>query len=141
MGQQGSGARHPWDIVVGRRLRAGRVLSKLTQEQLGAAIGVAFQQVQKYEDGRNRISASRLAAAAVFLKLPIGYFFEGIEGMPSGLDPVWGALLPALGSGGQAARVAMDFAKIEDAEVRRFIAGLIYVLAGKADPSAVSASS
>jgi len=52
---------------------------KISQEHLANAVGVTFQQVQKYEQGRNRVSASRLFDIATVLEVPISYFFEGIE--------------------------------------------------------------
>lgn len=74
---------HPIDVYVGRRLRFARQAtdsrSPVTQPQLAEAIGTTFQQVQKYERGQNRISASRLYLAAQFFKLPVGWFFEGLE--------------------------------------------------------------
>lgn len=71
----------PVDQYVGERLRAERHRRGLTQTQLGAAIGVAFQQVQKYERGLNRISASMLARAARTLGVAVADFF------PSDADP------------------------------------------------------
>ena len=69
----------PIDIHVGRRLRLRRDIMKISQEHLANAVGVTFQQVQKYEQGRNRVSASRLFDIATVLEVPISYFFEGIE--------------------------------------------------------------
>src|ERR1051326_7783937 len=71
---------HPVDIHVGRRLREARLLAGLNQEQLGEAIGVSFQAVQKYEVVSNRISASRLFQAASVLGRPVSYFFHDLEG-------------------------------------------------------------
>ncbi|SDH89901.1 helix-turn-helix domain-containing protein [Roseospirillum parvum] len=68
----------PVDVHVGRRLRLRRTLLGMSQEQLAAAIGVTFQQVQKYERGGNRISASRLFDVARVLGVPISFFFEDI---------------------------------------------------------------
>src|SRR5689334_3838169 len=71
---------HPVDLYVGRRLREARLLAGLNQTQLGQAIGVTFQAVQKYETGSNRISASRLLRAAKALGRPISFFFHDLEG-------------------------------------------------------------
>ena len=68
----------PIDIQVGQRLRKGRRLANQSQSDLAAAIGVSFQAVQKYESGDNRLSASRLFAAAKFLGQPISFFFEQV---------------------------------------------------------------
>ena len=71
---------HPIDLHVGRRLRARRRLLNLTQEKLANACGIRFQQIQKYESGANRISASRLWTLANALDVSVAYFFDGLEG-------------------------------------------------------------
>lgn len=68
----------PVDVHVGKRLRLRRALLGLSQEQLAAAVGVTFQQIQKYERGSNRVSASRLFDIARVLGVPISFFFEDI---------------------------------------------------------------
>jgi transcriptional regulator with XRE-family HTH domain len=68
------------DRHVGSRVRLRRMLLGLTQERLGEALGLTFQQVQKYEKGTNRIGASRLQQISQFLKVEIAYFFEGPVG-------------------------------------------------------------
>lgn len=68
--------RHPIDIMVGKKLRHRRWMLGMSQQGLGELIGVRFQQVQKYETGANRISASRLWEAARALDVPITYFFD-----------------------------------------------------------------
>ncbi len=73
----------PVDVHVGQRLRQRRTLLGMSQEKLAAAFGVSFQQVQKYERGANRISASRLHLLTKILDVPVGYFFEGL---PSHLE-------------------------------------------------------
>jgi transcriptional regulator with XRE-family HTH domain len=70
------GKPNPIDIHVGNRLRVKRTLLGLSQEKLAEAIGITFQQVQKYERGTNRISASRLYQFAEVLNVPAAYFFE-----------------------------------------------------------------
>jgi transcriptional regulator with XRE-family HTH domain len=64
------------DLSVGQRLRQARLLAGASQEDVGTAIGVSFQAVQKYENGENRLSAGRLAAAAKFLGVPMSFFFQ-----------------------------------------------------------------
>ncbi|MGB9152131.1 MAG: helix-turn-helix transcriptional regulator [Alphaproteobacteria bacterium] len=66
----------PIDIHVGKRLILARNMQGMSQGKLGALVGVTFQQMQKYERGINRISASRLARIASFLKLPVSWFFD-----------------------------------------------------------------
>jgi transcriptional regulator with XRE-family HTH domain len=73
---------HPIDVFVGQRLREARILAGVSQEELGDAIGVSFQAVQKYEHGENRLSASRLFQAAQFLGRPVSFFFNDLEGAP-----------------------------------------------------------
>lgn len=75
---RGSGASHPIDIHVGARIRTRRLLIGMNQEALATRLGITFQQVQKYEGGANRISASRLAAIAEILRVPVSDFFSGI---------------------------------------------------------------
>lgn len=67
------------DVHVGNRLRVRRMLTGLTQDELAAAVGITFQQVQKYEKGANRISASRLYAFSHVLKVRVGWFFEDLD--------------------------------------------------------------
>ena len=67
------------DDHVGRRLRARRTELGISQEKLADALGISFQQVQKYEIGSNRVSASRLWGVAKALEVDVGYFFEGIK--------------------------------------------------------------
>ena len=74
---------HPIDHHVGQRLRQRRRLLGLTQQKLAEAVNIRFQQIQKYESGANRISASRLWSLSRALDIPVSYFFEGLNG----LDP------------------------------------------------------
>lgn len=73
-----AGSPDPIDIHVGRRVKLRRTLLRISQEQLAGDIGVTFQQVQKYESGHNRVSASRLYDISRVLDCPISYFFEDI---------------------------------------------------------------
>jgi len=70
---------HPVDIYVGKRLRMRRTILGLSQEAIGNAIGVTFQQIQKYERGINRMGSSRLYDFAKLLGVPESYFFEGYD--------------------------------------------------------------
>lgn len=67
------------DKAVGSKVRGLRLRHDMSQGQLAAALGLTFQQVQKYESGTNRISASRLVQISRTLNVPVGYFFEGIK--------------------------------------------------------------
>ena len=75
-GRTGEGGANPVDIHVGNRVRLRRTLLGLSQESLGEALGLTFQQVQKYERGANRIGASRLFDLARVLGVPVTYFYE-----------------------------------------------------------------
>lgn len=75
---------HPVDEFVGMRLRWQRLRNKVSQERLGESLGVTFQQIQKYEKGSNRVSASRLWQISEILGVPVSFFFEGYEGTMSG---------------------------------------------------------
>jgi transcriptional regulator with XRE-family HTH domain len=70
---------HPVDVHVGKRVRHRRWLVGMTQQQLAAKVGIKFQQIQKYETGANRVSASRLWDIADALDVPVAFFFEGLE--------------------------------------------------------------
>jgi transcriptional regulator with XRE-family HTH domain len=74
---------HPVDVHVGQRVRQRRWMIGMTQQQLANAVGIKFQQIQKYETGANRISASRLWDIAGALEVPVAFFFEGLEGRAS----------------------------------------------------------
>jgi transcriptional regulator with XRE-family HTH domain len=67
------------DLLIGERLRAARVAEGLSQSTLAGSVGITFQQLQKYENGKNRIAASRLMQFAVTLGRPIEWFFEPVQ--------------------------------------------------------------
>jgi transcriptional regulator with XRE-family HTH domain len=71
--------KNPIDLHVGKQIRQKRWLLGMTQQQLAQAVGIRFQQVQKYESGANRVSASRLWDLARALNAPVALFFEGLE--------------------------------------------------------------
>ncbi len=71
--------KHRVDVHVGKRVRHRRWMVGMTQQQLAGKVGIKFQQIQKYETGMNRISASRLWDIAEALSVPVNFFFEGIE--------------------------------------------------------------
>ncbi len=75
----GTGRADPVDLHVGRRLRALRQQQGMSQERLAEALGVTFQQIQKYERGSNRIGASRLFEAARSLDVPVSQFYAGLD--------------------------------------------------------------
>jgi len=71
---------HPIDIHVGRRLRSRRIMLGISQQEIGDQVSITFQQIQKYECGKNRIGSSRLWEFSQILGVNIGYFYEEIEG-------------------------------------------------------------
>jgi transcriptional regulator with XRE-family HTH domain len=76
---RGTGVPDPVDVHVGVRIRTRRLLLGMNQEMLASALGLTFQQVQKYEGGANRVSASRLAEVAEILGVPVAYFFNDLD--------------------------------------------------------------
>lgn len=80
--------KHPVDVHVGQRIRQRRWMVGMTQQQLGDKVGIKFQQIQKYETGMNRVSASRLWNIAEALDVPVSFFFEGLAevGTPANSD-------------------------------------------------------
>lgn len=71
--------KHPVDAHVGKRIRHRRWMVGMTQQQLADRVGIKFQQIQKYETGMNRVSASRLYDIAHEMDVPVGFFFDGLE--------------------------------------------------------------
>jgi transcriptional regulator with XRE-family HTH domain len=96
----------PIDVHVGSRMRLRRTLMGMSQERLGEALGLTFQQVQKYERGVNRVSASRLFDLSRVLDVPISFFYDD---MPEPLANVYGGQAGSAGS-----RRAMGFSEVQD---------------------------
>lgn len=71
--------KHPVDVHVGKRIRHRRWMVGMTQQQLAEKVGIKFQQIQKYETGMNRVSASRLWDISESLEVPVSFFFDGME--------------------------------------------------------------
>src|SRR5204862_2364914 len=78
-------APNPIDKHVGSRVRMRRMMLGMSQEKLGDALGLTFQQVQKYEKGTNRIGASRLQQISLILQVSVSFFFEGAPSPPGGI--------------------------------------------------------
>ena len=132
---------NPIDRHVGSRVRMRRVLLGMSQEKLGEALSLTFQQVQKYEKGTNRIGASRLQQISKTLNVPPAYFFDGAPSFDSGTE---GSMHSAAAEAGSAYVVDFlstteglhlnrAFARIQDAKVRRRIVDLVSALAGEED--------
>jgi transcriptional regulator with XRE-family HTH domain len=84
---RGTGVPNPIDVHVGSRIRMRRLLLGMNQETLANALGLTFQQVQKYEGGANRVSASRLSAMADILGVPVSYFFGDLRPDEAEISP------------------------------------------------------
>ena len=87
------GALNPIDKHVGSRVRMRRLMLDMSQTQLGDALGITFQQIQKYEKGANRISASRLQHISQILQVPVPFFFDGAPLRPSSRQRRQGRLM------------------------------------------------
>lgn len=114
----------PVDKLVGGRIRMRRIMQHVSQVELGKAVGITFQQIQKYEKGTNRVSASRLQQIGAALQVPPSYFFES----PEGAKPVKGEmpayLVEFMGSS-EGQRLVEAFATIKERNVRRLICTLV----------------
>src|SRR6478609_5765393 len=86
---------HPVDVHVGARMRQRRTLPGMSQEKLGTAVGLTFQQIQKYERGANRIGSSRLYEFAKVLDVPVSYFFDEMPSNALSGLPMWAAVAKA----------------------------------------------
>jgi transcriptional regulator with XRE-family HTH domain len=110
------------DFHVGERIRERRAELGLTQEDLGRALRISYQQIQKYETGANRVSAGRLFEIATALNVGISYFFEGYHGGGPG-EP-----LPHGGHNRAAIELVRNFLEIKDEGVRAAVSMLIRAL-------------
>ncbi|MDG1469985.1 MAG: helix-turn-helix transcriptional regulator [Ascidiaceihabitans sp.] len=86
---------HAVDVHVGKRIRQRRWLIGMTQQTLAESVGIKFQQIQKYETGANRVSASRLWDIAEVVGVPVSFFFEGMEAVDTEAEASGAALAPA----------------------------------------------
>src|SRR5437879_3313825 len=127
-------APNPIDKHVGSRVRMRRMMLGMSQEKLGDALGLTFQQVQKYEKGTNRIGAGRLHHISHILQVPISFFFEGapdLLGPPEGLGeaPAPAYVSDFLASSDGVA-LARAFMRIKAPKLRRRIVDLVEEIAG-----------
>jgi transcriptional regulator with XRE-family HTH domain len=124
-----AGYTHPVDLHVGAVIRSRRKALGMTQQELATAIGLTFQQVQKYERGVNRISASKLYDTAVALKTPISLFFRGIDNQT--VDFVLSAGENAISiflKTGEGVELAEVFPKIRRTTARQKVSDLVRTL-------------
>ena len=107
------------DRQIGARIRQRRVALGLTQQQVATMVGVTYQQAQKYESGRNRLSAGRLFNFAQALDVNVAYFFEGLSGVPAGRKMQDRLMLD----------LARNFAAISNPAHREAVAALVRAMA------------
>jgi len=129
-------APNPIDKHVGSRVRMRRMMLSMSQEKLGDALGLTFQQVQKYEKGTNRIGASRLQQISIILQVPVAFFFEGAPNVQLGgtrHEHVGEAPSPAYVSDFLATSdglaLTKAFTRISDSKLRRRIVDLVEQIA------------
>lgn len=124
----------PIDRHVGSRVRMQRILMKMSQEKLGEALGLTFQQVQKYEKGLNRIGASRLQQISKTLNVPPSFFFEGAPSLGAAdgagfAEESSSQYVVDFLSTAEGLHLNRAFARIKDAKVRKRVLDLVTTLA------------
>ena len=127
-------APNPVDKHVGSRVRMRRIMLGMSQEKLGDALSLTFQQVQKYEKGTNRIGASRLQHISNILQVPVAFFFEGAPSVPGAPHAKSTAPSPDYVADFLATSAGLElikaFTRIKDAKLRRRIVDLVEEIAG-----------
>ncbi|WP_024509601.1 helix-turn-helix transcriptional regulator [Bradyrhizobium sp. ARR65] len=128
-------APNPVDKYVGSRVRMRRIMLGMSQEKLGEALGLTFQQIQKYEKGTNRVGASRIQQIAEVLQVPVSFLFEGgpsskggTEAFGDGASPTYVSDFLATSEGLALTRA---FTRITDSKLRRSIVDLVEQIAAQ----------
>ena len=131
-------APNPVDKYVGSRVRMRRIMLGMSQEKLGEALGLTFQQVQKYEKGTNRVGASRIQQISEILQVPVSFLFEGgpsgttgSDGFSEGTSPAYVSDFLATSEGQSLTRA---FTRITDAKLRRSIVEMVEQIAAREGP-------
>ena len=131
-------APNPVDKYVGSRVRMRRIMLGMSQEKLGEALGLTFQQVQKYEKGTNRVGASRIQQIAEILQVPVSFLFEGgptgtakADGSSEATSPSYVSDFLATTEGLSLTRA---FTRISDTKLRRSIVDLVEHIAAHENP-------
>jgi transcriptional regulator with XRE-family HTH domain len=126
---------NPVDKHVGGRVRMRRMMLAMSQEKLGNALGLTFQQVQKYEKGTNRIGASRLQQISHILQVPVAFFFEGAPNLYGSTDRMKEAPSPSYVSDflatAEGLLLTKAFMRINEPKLRRRIVDLVAEIAGE----------
>jgi transcriptional regulator with XRE-family HTH domain len=117
----------PVDKLVGQNIRIFRTAKGVSQTELGALVGVTFQQIQKYEKGVNRVGSSRLAKIAQILEVPVGQFFDGA--ISGGDGTLSGTVMTELLTAPYAVQLLKAFAKVPSDKLRRSLVTLAESLA------------
>ncbi len=115
----------PLDIKVGSKVRALRLERQMSQEKLGDALGLTFQQVQKYEKGTNRISAGRLQRIAAILEVPVSVFFADTKPSSAGAESLFDLV-----DTGSALRLLRAYSRIPSPALKRALTALAEEIAG-----------
>ena len=113
------------DIKVGIKVRALRLERQMSQEKLGDALGLTFQQVQKYEKGTNRISAGRLQRIAAILEVPVSVFFADTKPSAAGTESLFDLV-----DTGSALRLLRAYSRIPSPALKRALTALAEEIAG-----------
>ena len=122
---------HSIDSYIGARVRMRRLMLNMSQEKLSSRLGVTFQQIQKYEKGTNRISAGRLLELAIALRVPVSFFYDGLDNPDRGmgLDGMQEetAVTPFLDfvSSGEGVSLNQAFLRIDDDQLRRQLLAMV----------------
>ena len=130
----GSKTPDPIDKYVGSRIRMRRIMLGMSQEKLGDALGLTFQQIQKYEKGANRVGASRLQQIAEVLQVHVSFMFEGSPGatisggMNESASPAYVSDFLATSDG---LALTKAFTQLKDAKLRRSIVDLVEQIAAR----------
>ena len=128
------GGPDPMDIHVGARVRLRRMILGISQEKLGQALGVTFQQIQKYEKGINRIGAGRLRDLANLLKVPVQFFYDDYEdaapGAATGMaeSDAGGDFMEFINSP-EGVELCRHFSSIDDPQVKKRVLDLVKTIA------------
>ena len=125
------GGRDEVDVYVGARIGLRRSALGLSQSALAQQLGISFQQVQKYETGQNRISASRLHRAATVLGTSVETFFPPVETARGAADDSW-RQMRTITATAEGRTVAAEFPLIGDRDLRRAVARIVHGLAREA---------
>lgn len=131
-------APNPVDKYVGSRVRMRRIMLGMSQEKLGEALGLTFQQVQKYEKGTNRVGASRLQNIASILNVPVSFFFEDAPGehqteQGGFAEANSSSYVVDFLSSSEGLQLNRAFVKITDPKIRRKLIDLVKSLADESE--------